>query len=387
MVPEKVSQADTSKNQCGDTSSGGPRKRRKRGGRLCGLCRTPGHRRETCTMMLDKIPREGRAAIVDLETTGLGRYGPNRDQFCSISGVLVEVKDCSLHVCKGGDGEPVTFHSLVQVTKRPSLRAVQVHRISYELAASEGRDYNDAWTSFCDWCRSHNVRMLIGHNLIGFDYPMMFAESRDPRPYLDGSVRSQGAGVGGSRIHLLRSPMFLLDTLAIARDLKAESTMWPESCSLSHLHSFFVGEELQNAHDSLADCLGLARVLTLEPFCGTIFGDRDKTFRRCALSTVEIENKRCEELHIKRERERQAKAASSVAQSVLPVTQTMATQVSADAPTGHPLPLSDDREDCLVLDRDEEVDEDCCSNTDESPDLNDIFAERDTGISLRSYQR
>ncbi len=177
---------------------------REAGLRLCDLLRSSTFDNgEPYAALLDALDR-GRVVVFDTETTG---RDTGEDEIVEIAAARC-----------GWNGISGEFHALI-APDRPVGESAAVHGYSDEYLAAHGRPAADVLAGFLDFCGGD---VLAGHNLIGFDIPMV--EARLARCGLRMPYPIRAFDTLDISRRLVRLPSHRLADLAAHFALQAEPT-------------------------------------------------------------------------------------------------------------------------------------------------------------------
>jgi DNA polymerase III epsilon subunit-like protein len=178
-------------------------------------------------------PRRVTVLYYDLETTGLSVRVDRIVQLAATTG-------------------KEHFVTLVQPTVPVPLRASSVHGLTDERLR-DAPTFPDAWKLFQDFvgriCEPEGALHLVGHNSRVFDDRLLLAEL----------IRH---GMDASSAGLSVAEVWRADSLVAARQLQKCGGLEPKAnLRLEGLHQQRFGEVLEQAHDALADCRAVQRLL------------------------------------------------------------------------------------------------------------------------------
>jgi DNA polymerase III epsilon subunit-like protein len=217
-------------------------------------------------MFLDKTSERGAKLCIffDLEATGLF---PQEAE-------ILEIGATARLLCPQGKWAVVgdNFHCLVRPCRKPPRKVLKLTGLTIPRLESEGVNFRMALFKWQTWlqhveqlasaavCEFRNLDVcIVAHNGLRYDIPLLLAQdARDNRR----TLRMSAANLFDCLHHLTG----IVDTLELARRLRAEGHLSQRSLKLAVLHESLVGLPLAGAHSALHDAVGLAAVCTHEPF-------------------------------------------------------------------------------------------------------------------------
>lgn len=148
-----------------------------------------------------------------------------------------------------------SFNEYVKPRDRMSTGAVQVTGLTDKFLSTFS-DFSTVAKEFFQWLDIHRNGkkvVLIAHNGIGFDFPILVSELyRNNFP----PTTLKKHGVYWLFDTLLWARVFIPDHVVFKRGVGE-----PASYTLGNLHrSFYPGDSFDNAHDALADCRAMVKI-------------------------------------------------------------------------------------------------------------------------------
>lgn len=204
--------------------------------------------------------------LIDLETTGVDtRY----NRIVSIGAKILGTEThCTSSKSFQTDD---AFHALVNPLQ--SNTAVEINHITDEMLA-DAPVFKDAIVSFWAWVTAASERagdaevVLIGHNIDGFDEPMLMAEHARARCF---SAVPPTSRLRLSKIDTMKLVKYVFPTTVRSVPYNLPIlTYAPKSYRQSDIYEFLFHEQPSAQHSAFGDVLALERILMCPVFLNVL---------------------------------------------------------------------------------------------------------------------
>ena len=213
-------------------------------------------------------PESPLIIIFDLETTGLSRS----DLVTQFAAAVIENNDIDSSASTSTSTSSTNhFNEYVKTEgKKVPKQITLINGITDKLLDEKGKPFPVVWDLFLKWLKNMSISkidgeirpvVLVGHNLISFDLPV-----------LDYQIKRYDLNVQGDWM-VDANVQGLLDTLLMFRskdiwmerkrilDLPNNSLLSPPKYSLGIIHQFVLNREIENAHNAIYDVLAVRDIL------------------------------------------------------------------------------------------------------------------------------
>jgi DNA polymerase III epsilon subunit-like protein len=216
--------------------------------------------------------------VIDLETTGVDtRYNRIVSIGAKVLGTAPVVLPTDMILFQTDD----VFHAFVNPMQ--SNQAVEINGITDEMLA-DAPVFRDVIRSFWEWVRNASVRVgtsdivFVGHNIDGFDEPMLMAEH----------ARARCFNAVCSDLRLLK-----IDTMKLVKYIFPTTirsvpyglpilVYTPKSYRQADIYEFLFHEQPSAQHSALGDVAALERILMCPVFFNVLQLAEPEGLRLCA---------------------------------------------------------------------------------------------------------
>ena len=208
--------------------------------------------------------------IFDLETTGLFRS----DFITQFAATVIDSSGSGSSSSTTSTSSPNYFNEYVLTKgKKVPWATTRINGITTEMLEEKGKTFPVVWDLFLRWLQYVSISringecrpvVLVGHNLIAFDLPVLDYQIKryDLNTQGDWMVDANVKGLLDT-LHLFRDRDIWTDRKRVL-NLPNNEVAFPVKHSLGILHKFVLDREIKNAHNAIYDVFAVRDILESE---------------------------------------------------------------------------------------------------------------------------